>query len=64
MWCLFLISVCLYFSDVAQGNFSEESVVPPEPPIQKDGTAIKDHQDPLRPELPSMKTTNYYYNNK
>lgn len=48
------------FSDVAQGNFSEESLVPLEPPIQKNGSTMKDHQDPLRPELPSTIITKYY----
>ncbi|XP_003248013.1 discoidin domain-containing receptor tyrosine kinase B isoform X2 [Acyrthosiphon pisum] len=47
-----MISEITFDSDVAQGNFSEESVVLTEPPIQKDGSAMKDHQDPLRPELP------------
>lgn len=45
----------MYFIDVAQGNFSEEIVVPPELPTRKEGSATKD-QDPLRPELPSMTT--------
>jgi len=48
------------FSDVAQGNFSEESVMPLEPPIQKNGSTMKDHQDPLRPELPSTTIMKYY----
>lgn len=45
----------MYFKDVAQGNFSEEIVVPPELPARKEGSATKD-QDPLRPELPSTTT--------
>lgn len=43
------------FLDIAQGNFSEETVVPTDLPAQREGSVPKD-QDPLRPELPSKLT--------
>lgn len=48
-----MLSSLLLFTDVAQGNFSEEIVAQPDVPTRKEGPAAGKDQDPLRPELSS-----------
>lgn len=60
-----MLNLQFFFSDVAQGNFSEEMDMSAEIPIQKEKSAAGKDHIPLRPELSStgkiLLWTNYYF---